>query len=77
MSGAGVTVGLPSSRAARASSRVGAIFTSSPVARITYFSSGIALMPFGPRVRLGPLLPSRLTIASRKISPNASVTMAR
>ena len=37
----------------------------------------MAGMPFGPLVRFGPLLPSRLPIASRKISPKASVTMAR
>ena len=37
----------------------------------------MAGMPFGPLVRLGPLLPSRLPMESRKISPKARVTMAR
>ena len=39
--------------------------------------SGMAGMPLGPLVRSGPLLPSRLFIARRKISPKPSVTMAR
>ena len=34
-------------------------------------------MPLGPWVMFGPFWPSRLFIEIRKISPNASVTMAR
>ena len=49
----------------------------SPKSKPNSSRSGIAGMPFEPLVRSGPASPSRLIMVIRKISPKASVTMAR
>ncbi len=49
-----------------------------PVSGVIYHHGEVMPgMPLGPLVRSGPLLPSRLNIDNRKISPKASVTMAK